>query len=69
LRDQFESKESIDFVELEELPLKTLKRKREQADLADDFNMDHVYEIDRVSAISSKTCKPVRSLPIMSPKQ
>ena len=67
--DQHVSKKSIDFVELEELPIKTLKRKREQADLGVDFNPNYEYDNDRVSAISSKTCKPVRSPPIMSPKQ
>ena len=58
LRDQFESKESIDFVELEELPLKTLKRKREQADLADDFNMDHVDEMTVFQQYQAKRANP-----------
>jgi hypothetical protein len=42
MRDQHVSKESLDFAEIEELPLKTRKRKREQADLGDDINIDNV---------------------------
>ena len=59
MRDQVLSKESLVFAEVEGLPLKTLKRKREQADLADDFNMDHVDEMTVFQQYQAKRANPL----------